>query len=270
MMEVFGSLQIMLLGVGPVDRFAANWCVLQAMPRTLNFSNSMLILLCLSLLHVVVFIVSLSEAISAEEREMITFLHVSARMSVDPPAANMRPLLWSTELENLARIWAKKCSWDFPDPSISEEKSLFYVGINVAMMSTERLRNMEGTLPSIEILFDLWYINQIYFDHELNICRGGYCGQYRQIIWATTEYLGCERGVCDKGIKRHVLVCCYYPSGNDSESRPYERLKDEDDFPLDEEPWIMLPLEISEVSGSPLATVPSVFVFMCLPAFLVI
>ncbi|VDK20713.1 unnamed protein product [Taenia asiatica] len=229
-------------------------------------------LLCLFLFYLVVFIASLSEAISAEDQELLKFLHVWARVSVDPPAANMRTLLWSEDLENLARIWANKCSWGFPDPSLPDEKPLLYVGINVAMISTERVRNMEGVLPSIANLFNLWYVNKDNFDHELNICRGGFCGQYKQVIWATTEYIGCERGVCDEGLKRHVLVCCYYPPGNDSEIRPYEKLEDEDDFPLDEEPWIMLPLNSTntEVSGYPRATTPSALVLMCFLAFLFI
>ncbi|KAL5104243.1 Peptidase inhibitor 16 [Taenia crassiceps] len=231
--------------------------------------------LCLPLLHLFVFGASLSEAISAEDQEMITFLHISARMSVVPPAANMHSLLWSVELENLARIWVNKCSWGFPDPAIPDERSLFHVGINAAMISTDNFREEEETSPSISAMFNLWYVNKAKFDYHLNICRGGYCGQYRQIIWATTEYLGCELGVCDMGIKCRVLVCCYYPPGNDSDSWPYEQLGDGDDeeaFLLDEEPWIMRPLKVTgtKVLRSLVATAHSTPFLICFLAFLLI
>ncbi|VDM24454.1 unnamed protein product [Hydatigera taeniaeformis] len=203
--------------------------------------------LSLSLFHIAL-VTSLSEALSSEDREMLTFLHVSARLSVKPPAINMHPLLWSTELENLARTWAEKCLWGFPDPTIPDEKPLLYVGINVAMISTDELQGDKAPLPPVSILFNLWYVNTQNYDYELNICKGGYCSQYRQIIWAATEQLGCERAICGKGAKRHVLVCCYYPPGNYSELRPYQVLESEDDFPLDEEPWIMRPARIQNTT----------------------
>ncbi|QHO15016.1 STS14 protein [Arachis hypogaea] len=66
-----------------------------------------------------------------------------------------------------------------------------------------------------------WVAEKKYYDHKSNLCIGGDCECYIQVVWRDTTHVGCGRVKCDKCQMRCTLVVCLYsPPGNDGE-RPY-------------------------------------------------
>lgn len=58
------------------------------------------------------------------------------------------------------------------------------------------------------------------YDYDANDCAPGkMCGHYTQIVWSTTETVGCGQGVCsDDSV---IWVCRYDPPGNWVGEKPY-------------------------------------------------
>ena len=193
-------------------------------------------------IHASVILILTANAISDHDRDELLFLHISTRVSVRPPAINMKSLFWSVKLEQLALNWAQKCSWVRPDPSVPAERPLIFLGINVAVISIEIYGEFVEVPPSPSFFYALWVSNSHNFDTVMNICKFGYCDNYKQIIWSEWDSMGCERAFCYDELKRHVLVCLYSSSSNRTGVRPYEFL-DYDEYPLMEYKDIMIPLK---------------------------
>lgn len=186
------------------------------------------------------------------DRKLLMFLHLSARVSVRPPARHMRILQWSEKLEAHAYYWANRCEWRYPDPAVPEERPLTLLGLSIASLglktstgahSSNRARTPHPP-PPISELFHLWVRSRVSYDFELNLCKEGDCGHYLQVIWANTMHIGCERAYCpagdNAGLGRHTLVCLYSPSGKFASARPYEQFDgSREDYPVDDEPWVV-------------------------------
>ncbi|XP_057739632.1 pathogenesis-related protein 1A-like [Arachis stenosperma] len=67
-----------------------------------------------------------------------------------------------------------------------------------------------------------WVAEKKYYDHKSNLCIGGDCECYIQVVWRDTTHVGCARVKCDKCQVGCTLVACLYsPPGNDDGVRPY-------------------------------------------------
>lgn len=66
-----------------------------------------------------------------------------------------------------------------------------------------------------------WAEEGAQYDHASHTCRtqgGTQCGQYLQMIWETTEVMGCGRARCPAS---EVWVCNYTPRGGQEGLKPY-------------------------------------------------
>nr|AWX94595.1 pathogensis-related protein 1 [Panax notoginseng] len=68
---------------------------------------------------------------------------------------------------------------------------------------------------------DLWVKEKPYYDYDSNSCIGGVCGHYTQVVWQTSNRLGCGRARCNNG--GYIVSCNYAPPGNIIGRRPYVR-----------------------------------------------
>jgi pathogenesis-related protein 1 len=67
---------------------------------------------------------------------------------------------------------------------------------------------------------DAWGDEQRDYDYTSNRCAAGkQCGHYTQLVWTTTEEVGCGMAICPT--KGQVWVCNYRPTGNIIGMRPY-------------------------------------------------
>ncbi|WP_321471235.1 CAP domain-containing protein [uncultured Paludibaculum sp.] len=128
--------------------------------------------------------------------------HNAVRTRVHVP-----PLVWSTELEALARQWSR---------------SLITSGQfrhRPAGRLGENLFEIDGQRASPAFVVDSWASEAKDFDLRSNTCRAGAaCGHYTQIVWRTTRKVGCAAG---RRGPREVWVCYYDPPGNWVGEKPY-------------------------------------------------
>ncbi|XP_068122066.1 peptidase inhibitor 16-like isoform X2 [Hyperolius riggenbachi] len=87
---------------------------------------------------------------------------------------------------------------------------------------------MSGPGLDVEMGLADWHSERNYYNFSTNHCEEGQmCGHYTQVVWASTERVGCGQKFCEKvdGFEdgnMYLLVCNYEPPGNFEGQRPYE------------------------------------------------
>ncbi|XP_026169662.1 cysteine-rich secretory protein LCCL domain-containing 1b [Mastacembelus armatus] len=164
-------------------------------------------------------------AISEEDMHLILDLHNKLRGQVYPPASNMEYMVWDYELERSAEHWAHTCRWEH-GPS----HMLTQIGQNLgAHWGRDRP-------PTYHV--QAWYDEVRYYSYpyaqECNPhcpfrCSGPVCTHYTQLVWATSNRIGCAINVCYNmnvwgmiWAKAVYLVCNYSPPGNWWGHAPYK------------------------------------------------
>ncbi|KAI5682046.1 hypothetical protein M9H77_03274 [Catharanthus roseus] len=118
------------------------------------------------------------------------------------------PLQWDANLTWYAHSWAIKRREDCNYRNHSQGK----YGESSFWMQYKDFNPTE--------VVQQWYSEQLLYDHQKNLCKCKYemdgceCGHYLNIIWKTTQRLGCSGYVyCTK--QQGILVFCSYdPQGN--------------------------------------------------------
>ncbi|XP_064193376.1 cysteine-rich secretory protein LCCL domain-containing 2-like isoform X1 [Anguilla rostrata] len=164
-------------------------------------------------------------AIQWSDRQEILQLHNKLRGSVYPTASDMEYMLWDDGLERSATQWAEQCQWEHGPQDL-----LMSIGQNLAV-HWGRYRS-----PGYHV--QAWYDevkDYTYpYPHECNPwcpdrCSGPMCTHYTQLVWATTNRVGCAVHVCPRmDVWGEVwqnavyLVCNYSPKGNWIGEAPYQ------------------------------------------------
>ena len=66
-----------------------------------------------------------------------------------------------------------------------------------------------------------WASEVDFYDYDSNSCEPGeMCGHFTQIVWSTTERVGCASLTCDNG-RGELWMCNYDPAGNWVGERPW-------------------------------------------------
>ncbi|KAG1331938.1 Pathogenesis-related protein PRMS [Cocos nucifera] len=128
--------------------------------------------------------------------------HNAARRQVGVP-----PLSWEPRLANFAKAYAAKRRRDCQlvhSPGYAYGENIFWG---------------QGRQWSSTDVVATWVGEKQWYDYKTNSCSGPDCTHYTQVVWRTTEPLGCARVVCDTGDT--FVVCEYYPPGNYVGVRPY-------------------------------------------------
>ncbi|XP_030621755.1 cysteine-rich secretory protein LCCL domain-containing 2 [Chanos chanos] len=164
-------------------------------------------------------------AIPWADRDEILNLHNKLRGGVYPTASNMEYMVWDDELERSATHWAEQCIWDHGPQDL-----LMSIGQNLAV-HWGRYRS-----PAYHV--QAWYDevkDYTYpYPHECNPwcperCSGPMCTHYTQLVWATTNRVGCAVHTCPRiNVWGEIwenavyLVCNYSPKGNWIGEAPYQ------------------------------------------------
>jgi pathogenesis-related protein 1 len=117
------------------------------------------------------------------------------------------PLEWSEEMAEVAEKWAKELRKD----DCGFYHSDYGFGENL----------WKGTTGyyTVEDAIDSWASEKADYNYQNNKCRRGkVCGHYTQIVWATTQKVGCAQVTCDGST---IWVCEYDPPGNWVGQKPY-------------------------------------------------
>lgn len=144
-----------------------------------------------------------SADLTAMEKKELLNEHNKWRRQVGVP-----DLVWSWELENVARDWAYKLSSQY-GCRIRHSSNSF--GENIFWA------NYPATAKKV---IDYWASERFYYDYTTNNCKQGKeCGHYTQLIWSDTLEVGCARALCDG--REEIWVCNYRPAGNIWGKKPY-------------------------------------------------
>ncbi|XP_044753254.1 venom allergen 3-like [Coccinella septempunctata] len=147
-----------------------------------------------------------------------------------PEASAMMYLRWSDELAVMAQRWADQCLADENRDQCRDTEE-FSVGQTVI---TEPIATPEKPPPFPELFMARWGVNFQYFSSkdvlEFDASKSEDIGKYSQLIWDTTEYVGCglmtfKYPYAEDQSPDHMirLVCNYGPAGN-IESAPIYKI----------------------------------------------
>ncbi|XP_044489973.1 L-type lectin-domain containing receptor kinase IX.2-like [Mangifera indica] len=117
------------------------------------------------------------------------------------------PIIWNDTVAVYARDYAYQRTED-----CTAEYSHGPYGENLANWSGSV--NLSGTY-----IINKWASERLFYDYDSNSCTKSRCGNYTQIVWQDSHYLGCAKAPCKDG--GHVFYCNYDPPGNLAGQRPY-------------------------------------------------
>ncbi|CAJ1936228.1 unnamed protein product [Sphenostylis stenocarpa] len=126
--------------------------------------------------------------------------HNEARAEV-----GVKPLTWNESLVAYAQKYA-----DSKKKDCELEHSMGPYGENLA----EGYGDFSG-----EDSVKLWVAEKPFYDTESKKCVKDECLHYTQVVWNTTESVGCARSKCANGWM--FVICNYYPPGNYIGLAPY-------------------------------------------------
>ncbi|XP_060084712.1 GLIPR1-like protein 1 [Ylistrum balloti] len=154
-----------------------------------------------------------------QEQATLLQYHNDVRQHLNPPPKIMERMQWSDVLAGKAQEYAERCEWQHSDKSGRRNKLGYrFVGENLYISTAY------GVTKSVKS----WADEKAYYDYWANTCvPGQQCGHYTQMIWATTNMVGCGIHFCRKVAfwrrgDAYYVVCNYGPGGNINGARPYE------------------------------------------------
>ncbi|XP_067302247.1 R3H domain containing-like [Pseudorasbora parva] len=153
--------------------------------------------------------------ISSKDMKALLDYHNRVRSQVFPPAANMEYMVWDERLAKSAESWASQCIWDHGPP-------------HVLRSSGQNLSIFSGRYRSIVDLVRSWYDERHSFSFP-DRCSGSVCTHYTQMVWATSNKIGCAVKMCSNIYvfgstwkQATLLVCNYSIKGNWVGEAPYK------------------------------------------------
>ncbi|XP_041047250.1 cysteine-rich secretory protein LCCL domain-containing 2 [Carcharodon carcharias] len=164
-------------------------------------------------------------AIPQIDKDEILQLHNHLRGEVYPSCSNMEYMEWDNELERSAESWAQQCVWDHGPSHLLKS-----IGQNLAV----HWGRYRSPASHVQAWYDEVKDYTYPYAHECNPwcperCSGAMCTHYTQLVWATTNRVGCAVNVCARmNVWGEIwenavyLVCNYSPKGNWIGEAPYK------------------------------------------------
>ncbi|XP_041924400.1 cysteine-rich secretory protein LCCL domain-containing 1 [Alosa sapidissima] len=164
-------------------------------------------------------------AISQSDMQAILDLHNKLRGQVYPQSSNMEHMVWDTELERSAEEWAETCLWEHGPAGLLPQ-----IGQNLGV----HWGRYRPPTSHVQAWYDEVRDYSFPYPQECNPycpfrCSGPVCTHYTQLVWATSNRIGCAINLCyDMNVwgqiwsKAVYLVCNYSPKGNWWGHSPYK------------------------------------------------
>ncbi|XP_075222349.1 venom allergen 5.01-like [Lycorma delicatula] len=147
-----------------------------------------------------------------------------------PPAKNMRKMVWNNDLADLAQTWANTGRASH-DPDLLEPK----LGQNIARVTIEE--RMVSNRSNFREACKRWYDEKFNYTYDLVNEELQHAQppvyHYVQVVSSHSYHVGCGYAVFKgpkTGITRKVHVCNYGPIGNIIDMYPYEKRVDDEPF----------------------------------------
>ncbi|MEX8501228.1 CAP domain-containing protein [Leptothrix ochracea] len=154
-------------------------------------------------------------ALSGDQQAAMLADHNRWRAKVGVPE-----LRWADDLAQSSAQWAAKLLKG--QRCIMVHSQLPGLGENLYWASP--LMGSDGSVAiqtiSTARAVDAWGHEDANYDLATNTCQPGkVCGHYTQLVWKTTQEVGCAKHICPASDQ--VWVCQYRPAGNVVGERPY-------------------------------------------------
>ena len=119
-------------------------------------------------------------------------------------------LVWDEDLVTVSQEWIEYL--DAENDCIMEHNWDSPLGENLFWANYE---------TSNDVVVNSWASEVEFYDYDNNECQAGQmCGHYTQVVWSTTERVGCAMMTCSNG-SGFIWMCNYDPPGNYAGERPY-------------------------------------------------
>jgi hypothetical protein len=163
---------------------------------------------------------------TAEEKKLILDVHNAYRSLVDPPATNMRELMWDDDLEDFSWNHTQKCTGAHGPTSMIKWLGISSYYVKWDYMG-ENLYYRHGHWYSIEEAIWMFWEEGRAYDIATGKCtHWNTCGHYRVLVTANSSYVGCSMKVCDNfTISKYptpaFFMACTYSGSNLMYYEPY-------------------------------------------------
>ena len=130
-------------------------------------------------------------------------------------------LAYSPELATSAQAWADKLKQG--NQCKMKHSAADGYGENLYWASALKWSDGRNELQKVtpKKVVDSWGSEISDYNYAKNSCTAGkMCGHYTQMVWRTTQKVGCAVAVCED-TQQQVWVCQYQPAGNWVGRKPY-------------------------------------------------
>ncbi|XP_060801760.1 venom allergen 5.01 [Amyelois transitella] len=165
----------------------------------------------------------ISELVDGHNARRLKLAH--GEVKGQPPAEEMKYLIWDDELAAKASKWASKNNFQHnPDNTIGSGR--FLTGENIYMFSTTNSNQKFNTEAALDSWFNEYkdYTYGPLMISDFANGNGPQIGHYTQMAWSNSVYVGCGISKFSKnpGWYSYFLVCNYGPAGNIIGKAPYQ------------------------------------------------
>lgn len=169
-----------------------------------------------------VLLAAMMATLSADAGEFDPEAFITAHNKWRAEAGVTDKLSYSPTLEVTAQAWADNlkqtnhCQMRHSEADGKYGENLYW---GSALNWSDGRKELQKVSP--EKVVDSWGSEKADYDYASNSCTPGkMCGHYTQMVWRTTEAVGCAMAVCED-TKQQVWVCQYQPAGNWVGKKPY-------------------------------------------------
>ncbi|XP_075057337.1 cysteine-rich venom protein-like [Mixophyes fleayi] len=157
---------------------------------------------------------ALSTILPANQK-IILDSHNKYRGLANPTASNMLKLVWNDEARIIAGNWARKCEQKH---SLLKDRKIksFTCGENIFLSNFKVPWN---------VVVDSWHSEVVDFVFGKGPREVGIeVGHYTQLMWGSSQCMGCDVAECPNAINKYMYVCHLCPAGNRGDiNTPYKK-----------------------------------------------
>jgi len=176
--------------------------------------------LTLTLSHVVVHLARVRrEPKQMSEKEKADCVKRHNVLRAQEGSSDMQLMTWNESLAGAARVLVEGCKFEHAFPPLPGTKLTTY-GQNLFMVG--------GTGINVAGAIQAWYNEKKDHDYDTLSCAAGKaCGHYTQVVWSSSNQVGCHYHYCKKKKpliwNAVVFACDYIPPGNYRGARPFQK-----------------------------------------------